>query len=184
MPNETTKAQARRRREGYFETIFVGHGIDIGCGDDPVTPHCVRWDLPHGDAQALPGVPREMFDWVYSSHCLEHMVDPVQAIARWWEVLRLGGKLLIVVPDEDLYEQGCWPSCFNGDHKWTFTIHKSRSWSPVSINLTELVAILPGHKVRWFRVCDEGYDYSGGVWDRSSGPAEAHIEAFVEKQGV
>jgi hypothetical protein len=44
------------------------------------------------------------------------------------------------VPDEDLYEQGIWPSEFNVDHKHTFTICKARSWSPVSINLTDLLA--------------------------------------------
>jgi SAM-dependent methyltransferase len=162
----------------------VGQGIDIGCGDDPVTPGCVHWDRAQGDAQELVGLAPAQFDWVYSSHCLEDLGDPWCAVARWWEVLRPGGRLLIVVPDEDLYEQGFWPSRFNGDHRWTFTIHKSVSWSPVSINLTELLAALPGHTVRWIRTCDQGYDYSGGVWDRTSGPAEAHIEALVEKSAV
>jgi hypothetical protein len=27
------------------------------------------------------------------------------------------------VPDEDLYEQGVFPSTFNADHKWTFTVY-------------------------------------------------------------
>ena len=76
---------------------------------------------------------------------------------------------------------GSWPSRFNPDHRWTFTVHKSRSWSPVSLNLAELVASLPGHQVRWLRTCDDGYDYGGGVWDRTGGPVEAHIEALVCK---
>lgn len=181
VSKETSKAYQRRLREGYFDTIFRGRGIDIGCSDDPVMPDCVQWDLPQGDAQELEGVGPMQFDWVYSSHCLEHLRDPWHAIARWWDVLRPGGKLLLVVPDEDLYEQGFWPSCFNGDHRWTFTIHKSMSWSPVSINLTDLLATLSGHRIRWLRLCDHGYDYSGGVWDRTGGPAEAHIEALVEK---
>jgi SAM-dependent methyltransferase len=181
MSHETSKAHSRRTREGYFNWIFVGRGIDIGCGDDPVTSNCFWWDLPQGDAQELPGVPAASFDWVYSSHCLEHLRDPWQAIGRWWEVLRPGGRLLIVVPDEDLYEQGAWPSRYNPDHKWTFTIHKSASWSPASINVTELVATLPGHQVHWLRTCDDGYDYGGGVWDRTGGLAETHIEALVLK---
>ena len=32
-----------------------------------------------------------------------------------------------------------WPSRWNGDHKWTFTLHKERSWSPRSINVVDLV---------------------------------------------
>lgn len=183
MGKESKKAFDRRVHEGYFDKVFVGNGIDIGCGDDPVTLDCRHWDLGDGDAQELPGIALEAFDWVYSSHCLEHMVDAKRAFVRWWEVLRPGGKLLIVVPDEDLYEQGYWPSRFNGDHKWTFTVSKSESWSPKSLNCTELVTLLPNRKVHWIRTCDYGYDYSGGVWDRTATLAEAHIEMMVEKVG-
>jgi SAM-dependent methyltransferase len=183
MGSETSKAYQRRLRDGYFERIFVGQGIDIGCGDDPVTPDCLHWDRAQGDAQELPGILVGQFDWVYSSHCLEDLPDPWRALARWWQVLRPGGRLLLVVPDEDLYEQGIWPSRFNGGHRWTFTIHKSWSWSPVSINLTELVGMLPDHRVRWMKTCDDGYDYTGGVWDRTHGPAEAALEACVRKEG-
>ena len=56
------------------------------------------------------------------------------------------------------------------------------SWSPVSLNLTDLVATLPNHKVGWLRTCDYGYDYTGGIWDRTAGPAEAHIEVMVIKE--
>jgi SAM-dependent methyltransferase len=178
---ETTKAFQRRLREGYFDRIFVGYGIDIGCGDDPVLPDCLHWDREQGDAQELPGLAAESFDWVYSSHCLEHLPDPWRGVARWWEVLRPGGHLLIVIPDEDLYEQGMWPSRFNGEHRWSFTIHKSASWGPASINLADLVTGLPSHQVLWLRTCDTGYDYSRGVWDRTGGPAEAHLEALVRK---
>ncbi len=132
----------------------------------------------------LPGLQQAQFDWVYSSHCLEHIADPWRAVARWWEVLRPGGYLLLVVPDEDLYEQGIWPSRFNPDHQSTFTIHKLQSWSPVSINLTELAASLSAHHVLWLRTCDQGYDHSPGVWDRTGGPAEAHLELLLRKQEV
>jgi SAM-dependent methyltransferase len=181
MGNETGKAYTRRLREGYFDTIFVGSGIDIGCGNDPVTPDCLHWDKEQGDAQTLSGLSPASFDWVYSSHCLEDLRNPPAALLRWWEVLKPGGKMLVVVPDEDLYEQGQWPSRYNNDHRWTFTIHKDRSWSPVSRNLTDLIAVLPFHQTLWLRRCDYGYDYSGGIWDRTTGLAEAHIEVLVQK---
>src|SRR2546421_2611378 len=128
MGQETSKANSRRIAEGYFERYLVGHGIDIGCGDDPITADCACWDLPQGDAQYVSGLPNERFDWVYSSHCLEHLADPFVAIRRWWDILRPEGYLLVVVPDEDLYEQGYWPSRFNAGHRWTFTAHKSATW--------------------------------------------------------
>ncbi len=54
-------------------------------------------------------------------------------------MLRPGGHLVITVPDEDLYEQGQFPSTFNADHKWTFTIFKMQSWSEQSLNVLDLV---------------------------------------------
>ena len=184
MGQETRKSRDRRLREGYYQSVFTGSGIDIGCGDDPVTPDCRHWDREQGDAQLLPGVQSAQFDWIYSSHCLEHLVDPAAALQRWWEALKPGGAMLIVVPDEDLYEQGCWPSRFNPEHRWTFTVHKTESWSPVSVNLADLVSALPGHRLGWLRTCDYGYDHSGGVWDRTSGPAEAHIEGWYGKSAI
>jgi len=182
MGNETTKARPRRAAEGYYSRFFLGRGIDIGCGEDPVTTDCVQWDKPSGDAEELMGIPDSSFDWVYSSHCLEHLRDPDRALKRWWEVLKPGGFMLVAVPDEDLYEQGHWPSRFNSDHKWTFTIHKRESWSPVSLNLTDLIVPLVHHRTLWLRTVDLGYDYSGGVWDRTHQAAEAHIELLLQKQ--
>jgi len=71
------------------------------------------------------------------------MTDPVAALSPWWALIKPGGYLVLVVPDEDLYEQGSWPSRFNGDHKATFTLKTEKSWSPVSHNIRELVACLP-----------------------------------------
>src|SRR6185312_3014562 len=54
--------------------------------------------------------------------------------------IKRGGHLVISVPDEDLYEQGVWPSTFNTDHKITFTLSKKTSWSPVSVNVFSLLS--------------------------------------------
>ncbi|MBV5346213.1 MAG: methyltransferase domain-containing protein, partial [Rhodoferax sp.] len=74
-------------------------------------------------------------DFVHSSHCLEHMRDVREALKNWIRIVKPGGFLILTVPDEDLYEQGQWPSRFNTDHKWSFTIHKERSTMPSSINV-------------------------------------------------
>lgn len=156
---ETSKRHASRQASGWFERYLVGEGIDIGCGDDPVTPTCTPWDLPQGDAQVMAGVPDARFDWVYSSHCLEHMVDPSVALANWWRILKPGGYLIVLVPDEDLYEQQNWPPIFNADHKSTWTIRKARSWSPVSRNLADELRQLPGSEVVSLRLYNTDYNY-------------------------
>jgi SAM-dependent methyltransferase len=160
MPVETIKAHRRRAMDGWFEKYFVGKGIDIGCGSCPVTPDCFPWDVQNGDAQSLPGVEGKSFDWVYSSHCLEHLADPSAALRRWWEVLKPGGFLIVSVPDEDLYEQGKWPSGLNNGHLTSWTIHKDQSWSPVSRNLKDEVEALPGSEIVSIKLIDTNYNYA------------------------
>lgn len=162
----TSQAEARRKQEGYYQKYFKGVGIDIGCGDDPLVPEAgsqvTQWDILDGDAQVMAGVDAESFDFVYSSHCLEHMREPLVAVQRWWELVAPGGYLIVVVPDEDLYEQCLWPSRFNTDHKSTWTIHKAAgtSWSPVSNNVSDVFSSLPGSQIVSVRLYDTGYDYS------------------------
>src|SRR5690242_8475329 len=156
--NESTKSQAHWGK--IEKEVIQGAGIDIGCGPDPVTPTARRFDLEHGDANCVSRFVQEQFDFVYSSHCLEHMHDPRATILDWWKLVRPGGHLFVVVPDEDLYEQGVFPSRFNEDHKATFTISKARSWSPKSINVLDLANSLPGGQLVSLQLQDIGYDRS------------------------
>jgi hypothetical protein len=55
-----------------------------------------------------------MFDSVSSGHCLENPPHPRRAIARPWEVLWPDGTLLGILPDEEPYERGFWPSRIDG----------------------------------------------------------------------
>jgi SAM-dependent methyltransferase len=145
----TGKAMVRRSYDKRFVARWlVGDGIDIGSGDDPLQNYkplfplmgaVHDWDQDEGDAMLMEGVPDERFGFVHSSHCLEHLQDPSIALKNWVRICKPGGHLVLVVPDEDLFEQGVWPSTFNTDHKWSFTIGKSRSWCPKSVNLIDLL---------------------------------------------
>jgi SAM-dependent methyltransferase len=147
---ECSKSIPRRLGQpNFINKYFVGHGLDVGGKPDPLALYSelfarilsVRtWDIEDGDAQVLQGVDDGTFDFVHSSHCLEHLQDPGEALGRWLRVIRPGGHVVVLVPDEDLYEQGQWPSTFNPDHKWTFTIGKAHSWSPRSINVLTLLS--------------------------------------------
>lgn len=167
MANESSKT---RRVWGELErSVLRGEGIDIGCGPDPVLPGVTPFDLAHGDANEIDRYVHRQFDFVYASHCLEHMRDPREAIVRWWSLVKPGGVLFLIVPDEDLYEQGFWPSRFNRDHKWTFTIAKRESWSPVSVNLLDLAKSLTGGEVLDIRLFDTAYDRQLQVNGRHAG---------------
>jgi SAM-dependent methyltransferase len=146
---ETSKALIRRLQDARFSnTYFAGSGVDIGCGDDPLSKYSQQfplmtalkpWDLPDGDAQLMASVPDETYDFVHSSHCLEHLHDPYEAFDNWLRITKPGGYIITTIPDEDLYEQGVWPSTHNGDHKTSWTIAKNESWSSGSINLLEFL---------------------------------------------
>jgi SAM-dependent methyltransferase len=88
-------------------------GIEIGAGtsplpiSDPVPIYidCFR-EFGHaacradyyGQATALPFHDHSL-DYVASSHVLEHVANPVAALAEWYRVLRPGGIIYLVVPD-------------------------------------------------------------------------------------
>lgn len=154
--------EASKTRKLWDESVLAlmqGEGIDIGCGPDPILPHVERFDRAQGDANRVQDFVRRTYDFVFSSHTLEHMTDPAAALRGWFSLVRPGGHLILVVPDEDLYEQGAFPSLFNQDHKHTFTISKRSSWSPRSINLLDLLKTLDGEIVS-LELQDAGIDRS------------------------
>ena len=107
---ESDKSANRRLRDSIFrERYFVGAGIDIGAGNAPLSRHIgqfpgmrsVRaWDIGDVDAQFMMHVPDAAFDFVHSSHCLEHLADPRVALQHWLRILKPGGYLIVTVPDE------------------------------------------------------------------------------------
>ena len=148
--HESSKSIFGKIRDSRYATRYiVGDGIDIGAGPDsiahyyelfPLMRSCRTWDMPDGDAELMGSIKDNTFDFVHSSHCLEHMRNPSIALDNWLRILKPGGYMICLIPDEDLYEQGEFPSTFNTDHKHTFTIHKRKSWSKNSINLFDLLS--------------------------------------------
>ena len=72
-----------------------GKGVDVGSG---------RWPLPGaraidfadgGDAMR---VDETDLDFVFSSHCLEHLANPVAALEHWRDRLVDGGVLFLYLP--------------------------------------------------------------------------------------
>jgi SAM-dependent methyltransferase len=191
----TSISVQRRLFDSRFATRwFVGTGLDVGGGADSLAlfvelfsriQNVVIYDQPQGDAQLLDNVEDNSFDFLYSSHCLEHMRDPYEALGNWIRVVKPRGHILVTVPDEDLYEQGNWPSRFNSDHKTSWTIDKEKSWSPVSVNAVDLVRRFRA-QARPIRIelIDHGYRYglAGSGFDQTRTPlTEAAIEIVLQK---
>lgn len=191
---ECSKSIARRLGDSRFiRKYFVGSGVDIGGAPDPLklyqeffplVTEIKTWDLEDGDAQFMASVPDNTFDFVFSSHCLEHLNDPAVGLANWLRVVKPGGYVVFSIPDEDLYEQGVFPSTFNRDHKGTFTIFKPRSWSSRSTNVLDLVKSLgPAAAIEKIELLDETYRFGLPRYDQTSTPVgECAIEVVIRKR--
>jgi SAM-dependent methyltransferase len=53
------------------------------------------------EAADLRSIPSEKYDFVLSSHMLEHTANPLRALVEWRRVLKPGGALVLVVPAGD-----------------------------------------------------------------------------------
>lgn len=91
-----------------------GLGVDIGFGRE-------EWKFPGAIGVEVSGdnnfdaynIPDEL-DYIYSSHCLEHLHDWVKAIEIWCSKLKKTGCLFLYLPHPD---QEYWLPWNNRKHK-------------------------------------------------------------------
>jgi len=53
------------------------------------------------DATDLSEIPAQHYDFLLSSNCLEHIANPLRALAEWRRVLKSGGVLVLAVPRKE-----------------------------------------------------------------------------------
>jgi SAM-dependent methyltransferase len=175
---ETANSMMRRIRTGVISRYLNGVGLDIGFrGSIPDAlpfPGAIgiELDYPGYYGRTLPFAD-ESQDFVYSSHCLEHISDAGNALRDYHRVLKIGGFMLIAVPHKYLYEKK-WnlPSRYNGDHK--------RFYTPMKLMAEIEDALQPNsYRLRHLQDCDDGFDYSIGPDRHSCG--EYQVECVIEK---
>lgn len=100
----------------YAKHFCKGIGYDIGCNK-------VEWSFPGSipiDPKIDPlyhayNLPNKNVDYIFSSHCLEHLDNWVQAIKYWNTCLKNeGGILFLYLPH---YSQEYWRPWNNEKHK-------------------------------------------------------------------
>lgn len=170
MAHETSKCLEKRLKSGDFDKYLRGKGIDIGCGDDLLkAPHASvdPWDQSQGSAEFLESVASDTYDFVYSSHCLEHLESVDRALSNWVRVLKPAGYLYLVVPDYVLYEKMQFPSMFASEHKHSFSMTLSRQrigrdthWH-IKADLLPALSRLGVDEIKTF-LEDDYFDYNVG----------------------
>jgi SAM-dependent methyltransferase len=175
---ETSKAFARRERENFFTKYCVGQGLDIGFGGDLIVSNAKGYDFEHGDAQFLNNIQDETYDFVYSSHTLEHLDDVVTALKNWYRVVKKNGYLILYIPHRDLYEKKqTLPSQFNDGHKHFFLLDKDEE--PDTFGILPLITrTLNCHEIIYAKECSEGHTITDPLL-HSNG--EYSIEVVIKK---
>lgn len=154
-----------------------GKGLDLGCGMEKLldTTNCIgidsdkdnalfgrpaKFDIK-ADVSELRAFASGVQDYVFSSHVLEHFpYEQVTAILReWMRVLRVGGRLILYLPDMAQYPlckepalgiSDFQPWC-NQDHKW-------------NVNYDRVVAAMEKTGYNWdlvhYEQCSQDEEYS------------------------
>jgi ubiquinone/menaquinone biosynthesis C-methylase UbiE len=114
-PSETSKV--RHLVIGYC----TGYGCDIGFGGDKITRGSIGIDFASPYAHTgkdkvdiacdvindeIP-LPDNTFDYVYTSHLIEDFENTKQGLEKFIRVLKNEGLLILVFPDQKMYELHC-----------------------------------------------------------------------------
>jgi SAM-dependent methyltransferase len=103
----------------FAKQFCIGTGYDIGCNR-------IEWSFPgsipidpviSSDFDAY-NLPTQTVDYIYSSHCLEHLPDWVAALDYWTKCIKSKGILFLYLPH---YSQEYWRPWNNKKHKHIFT---------------------------------------------------------------
>jgi len=128
-----------------------GIGLDVGCSRWKIKPDVIGVDI-----RKIPGVDLTIHDWnaissneydyLFSSHCLEHIENWQDALEHWVRVVKIDGIVFLYLPNPVSYNR--WSKVFAKQHKHDFT----------------LARIINELKKLGIEIIDNGYDEYAGMY--------------------
>ena len=99
--------------------------IDVGCGGHKTIPEAIGVDILPGvdvqtSAENLYFAGDNTVDFIIARHIFEHLIDPVLALEEWRRVLKVGGKIIFVLPDHSKIDT-MYPAVSEGKHLHAYT---------------------------------------------------------------
>lgn len=110
--SQTSQGYEAQKCRYRVASYLRGNGLDIGCGNEKVCSEATGIDIAGTAADikldlsadnALSIFADGVFDYVFSSHCLEDFKCTKEILAEWWRVIKPGGNLILYGPDPDYY---------------------------------------------------------------------------------
>ncbi len=133
--------------------IVRGKGIDVGCGGSKTHQNAIGVDLiapgEVGDKASQKGIASQadiyasgddlnMFadgelDYVIARHNLEHYIDPLKTLLEWKRILKTGGVIGLVLPDDNAFD----------------TIHADKTHTHVftQSSFRNMISLIPGLEI-------------------------------------
>ena len=103
----------------FAKKFCKGVGYDIGCNRlEWSFPNSIPIDLNFNDGYDAYKLYVGPVDYIYSSHCLEHLPDWITALDYWTSKIKVGGVLFLYLPH---YNQEYWRPWNNRKHLHIFT---------------------------------------------------------------
>lgn len=101
----------------YAKHFCKGYGVDIGYNNEEWKyPGAIGIDININYEAG--NFPHTNLDYIFSSHCLEHIDNWVDILLYWTEKLKKSGIMFLYLPD---YSQEYWRPWNNRKHKHIFT---------------------------------------------------------------
>lgn len=113
-PKFQSEGNASQFAISYATHFCKGIGYDIGCNrKEWAFPGSIPIDITFNDEWDAYNLPNCLVDYIYSSHCLEHLPDWIKALEYWTSKIKDGGILFLYLPD---YSQEYWRPWNNRKH--------------------------------------------------------------------
>ena len=118
-PKFQTNGNAARFAIPYAIEVCKGYGVDVGCNrPEWAFPGAIMVDPAIDPELNALNFPQTDLDYIFSSHCLEHLYDWVDVLDYWYDKLKVGGVLFLYLPD---YSQTYHRPWSNRKHKNIFS---------------------------------------------------------------
>ena len=126
----------------FAQQVCKGEGFDIGCNrPEWAFPNAMCVDPEIQKEFHAYNLPPITVDYIFSSHCLEHLPNWVEALDYWHTKLHEGGVLFLYLPD---YSQTYWRPWHNRKHIHVLTPQviedylKDNAWKNVFVSGIDL----------------------------------------------